>query len=103
MRHRLLLDADQSAIVWANCIRETSRDILLDARTTAQLARQAEKLWAEYELCESDFSGWNNEESQLFLRWRKQFWKRMDARGWWPLEQATVLMLQALENGANLN
>lgn len=103
VRHRLLLDADQSAIVWANCIRETSRDILLDARTTAQLARQAENLWAEYELCESDFSGWNNEESQLFLRWRKQFWNRMDARGWWPLEQATVLMLQALENGANLN
>ena len=75
VRHRLLLDADQSAIVWANCIRETSRDILFDARTTAQLARQAENFGPNTSCVNPIFRGGTTRNPNCFFVGESSFGK----------------------------
>ena len=101
-RSRLLLTAEQCEMVWRDIINTEEKDILLDAANTAKQARQAEALFHDYLLDNSQVLAWASQETMRFMKWRQSFWAKMDEAQWWPPAYGLVAVVQAIEQGSAL-
>ncbi len=81
--NELLLDTQQSLLVWQNVVQsDTQHNPLLDIRRAAELAQQAWQLLCDWKVPLDQLSADSSEDVQAFLRWARLYKNQLEQNAW---------------------
>jgi probable DNA repair protein len=96
---QLLLDDDQSRLIWEQIVQASQpADSLLNIKTTAKSSREAWVLLNDFCMVPDDIHAPYNEDVAMFLRWARTYQSQCQQHNWLDYSQLTSVLASIISD-----